>query len=1198
MPNYSFEQYKKRLAENADSTQEIQTAAAEVSQSLNKIYNNIIKTGKNVDIASTISKASSGILGFVEDPTTIEFEDRNDPDKKSQKKWQKASDDFMAFFGLGYEDRQKLEDDNVFDGIDVKKLNEQIAFLSNIYGFTYINTFVPQSNNVLEINNINPDENQPEPIQSEHINREMPQISPAERKFRDEMGATISFEGNLRKFAKGLDAVHWHGAGGVSGELQAVKTAIKDYFDYRKQANGPAYDPAEEERLVREIARTANEYIAIKRRDGVRNFSGRPNEPQWRPWSDMGKERFESAMSIETLANSRAAVLKAANDEVRNINLINNEPLIKNGNENENDISNLINVDDDINIINTNNNNIINNEINNEDNKSELNIDNNDIINNEEKADEKENEIKQDEIVIENNNNSIINEEQPAKEENIIEQNNVNANNNEPIIENKAEEKPAENVNENNNIIIEEHPVKEEQKAEEKAEEKAKEPEKKEEKKNEPEKNIIIEENPNKIILPEEEKGPGAQETPEQKAARIKKATRAFNSPRMTVGKLTGTLVDMYDYDKLDVDSVNEQVASLISAKELADKYRGTIPLANVSDRFEGRKDRLKFDDNLRGYVYRIIKNPEKTKQLLKDPDALAEGYANYYKCLMDRKDAYDKYGESSAGGYIASAKFDIAASTNDNDLEPYRYLIVAQTEAKKAGLKNSIPGEEYSKLFDEINKDAFNETFGNITPETKKKILDEPNYALEMYNANAKKRGLGELGAGPVDPLKDKSREELKKKAGKNAGPTIDDELKSLKDYMSAQKKEYMFIPDKNGHELISDFAKYTALVKMKEKLGGGDVPISAVNDEYTKACKDLKTEDKAFKFMMETIGYDGEVERRKDYMKEPDHLVEEYDNQTKVNKELSEQFKKYPPGSVGYEIAYIKYLHQRNLRDNFLSQNLDDVVLFHAIGKKMGYDYKVTDEMLRNMNERLDYETYRTVVDKISKADRVNMMSDQKALDKFLEDYNNAAVNQKEPKPKIEFDPLTMTERASKENKNYYDDVLKIRSDSNPRIGDIKKYQNNIRNIINEAEPEKMDKEDFEDAKDMIMKNVAQIIATKAIWPKPSEKTITQINQDLCMVDPERKENFIAKNQKQNEDCQELSMNIYENRKDFKRMFDEAKDWKSLVDLSKKALTSSGLEITFKLREVGNKIAVEESQAEKAQNQLNKAVKPKVLK
>lgn len=141
-------------------------------------------------------------------------------------------------------------------------------------------------------------------------------------------------------------------------------------------------------------------------------------------------------------------------------------------------------------------------------------------------------------------------------------------------------------------------------------------------------------------------------------------------------------------------------------------------------------------------------------------------------------------------------------------------------------------------------------------------------------------------------------------------------------------------------------------------------------------------------------------------------------------------------------------------------------------------------------------------------------------------------------------------------------------------------------------------MDKEDFEDAKEMIMKNTAQIIATKAIWPKRSEKSISQMNQDLRMAEPKQRESFIAKNQKQNEDCLDLSMNIYENRKDFKRMFDEAKDWKSLVDLSKKALTTSGLEITFKLREVGNKIAVEESQAEKAQNQLNKAVKPKSIK
>ena len=241
---------------------------------------------------------------------------------------------------------------------------------------------------------------------------------------------------------------------------------------------------------------------------------------------------------------------------------------------------------------------------------------------------------------------------------------------------------------------------------------------------------------------------------------------------------------------------------------------------------------------------------------------------------------------------------------------------------------------------------------------------------------------------------------------------------------------------------------------------------------------------------------------------------------------------------------------------------------------------------------------------MNKYSKADLIKMMSDEKALDKLLEDYNNAAVNRKEPKPKIEFDPLTMTERESEENKNYNDDLLKIRSDSDPHIGDITKYQNNIRNVINEAEPEKMDKEDFEDAKEMIMKNTAQIIATKAIWPKHSEKSISQMNQDLRMAEPKQRESFIAKNQKQNEDCLDLSMNIYENRKDFKRMFDEVKDWKSLVDLSKKALTTSGLEITFKLREIGNKIAEEDSIAEKQQNQLNKQnqknkdVKPKSIK
>lgn len=1151
MPNYSFEDYKKSYTGNANNTQEIQKTAMEISQSLNKLYNNILKSGKNYDVASTISKASMGIMGFVEDPTTIEFEDSNDAEKNSQKKWQKSADDFMAFFDLSYEDRMKLGNDNVFDEpekVDVKKLNEQFAFLSKTFGFVYSNFFMPNSNNKLDDNIINTN-NIPDPVQADTIHGDMPKISDGERKLRDEYAATVSFEGNLRKFAKGLDAVHWYGAGGVSKDLQAVKDAIKNYFDYRKMADSPAYDTAEEERLVGEIANTANEYIAAKRREGVRNFTGKPDEPQWRPWSDMGTVRFEAAMDIESLANSRKAVLKAANDEIRNINNISNEPLIKddsseNENENENDISNLINVDDS---------------------KSELNINNdNNIINNEEKADENEN---------------IINAEQPAREEN----NNI--------------EQKTDNVN-NNEIIIEEIEKNAQPKEEPKVEEKAKEPEKKEEKKNEPEKNIIIEENPNKIILPEEEKGPEAKETPEQKAARIKKATRTFNGYKMTVGKLLGTLMDMYDYDKLDVDSVYEQAAKLLAAKDITKRFDGSYQLDIVFDRYDGQKYRFMNDKNLRSYIYRLTQNPEKTEKLLKDPDALEKGYADYYKRVMDKKEAYDKYGESSAGGYIASAKFDIATDQDGEDLRPYSYLIVAQTMAKKAGLKTSLTGDEYLKLFKDIDHGVFDETFGNITPEIKKKILDEPDLALEMYNENAKKKGLGELGAEPVDPLKNKTIEELKKKAGENAGPTIDDELKSLKDYMSSQKETYMFLRDDNGHVLEEDFAKYTALAKMKQKLGGGDVPISAVKDEYKKAWKDLLNEDNAFKFVKETISYDGEIDRRRDYMKNPEHLVEEYNTQTEVNKELSEQFKKYPSGSVGREIAYIKYLHQRNLRDNIIRYGLDDVMMFHAIGKKMGYDYQINDEIHRNMYERFDYATFRPIESKISKADRIKMMSDEKALDKLLEDYNNAAVNQKEPKPKIEFDPLTMTERPNYHNQNFNKDLLKIQNDSNPRIGDIRKYQNNIRTVINEAEPEKMNKEDFQDAKEMIMKNVAQIIATKAIWPKPSEKTITQINQDLCMADPKQKENFIAKNQKQNDDCLDLSINIYENRKDFKRMFDDAKDWKSLVDLSKKALTTSGLEITFKLREVGQKIAVEESQAEKTQNQLNKAVKPKVMK
>ena len=49
--------------------------------------------------------------------------------------------------------------------------------------------------------------------------------------------------------------------------------------------------------------------------------------------------------------------------------------------------------------------------------------------------------------------------------------------------------------------------------------------------------------------------------------------------------------------------------------------------------------------------------------------------------------------------------------------------------------------------------------------------------------------------------------KEELKKKAGVNAGPTIDDEIKSLKDYMVARKDTYMYARDDNDHQLVEDF-------------------------------------------------------------------------------------------------------------------------------------------------------------------------------------------------------------------------------------------------------------------------------------------------------------------------------------------------------------------------------------------------------
>lgn len=160
------------------------------------------------------------------------------------------------------------------------------------------------------------------------------------------------------------------------------------------------------------------------------------------------------------------------------------------------------------------------------------------------------------------------------------------------------------------------------------------------------------------------------------------------------------------------------------------------------------------------------------------------------------------------------------------------------------------------------------------------------------------------------------------------------------------------------------------------------------------------------------------------------------------------------YPSGSIGRDIAYIKYLDQKDLRGSKLGTNLSTVLIYHAIGKELGYDHCVTNEEYSNMEDKYDYETFRTITTKIPDADRVNMMMDMKAMDKLLDKYNDHAANAEEPKPTLKFDKLTMSTRPDAREyipKDY--DPLKPVSLDDPHIGDVKQYQNNIRSFINKG-------------------------------------------------------------------------------------------------------------------------------------------------
>ena len=163
------------------------------------------------------------------------------------------------------------------------------------------------------------------------------------------------------------------------------------------------------------------------------------------------------------------------------------------------------------------------------------------------------------------------------------------------------------------------------------------------------------------------------------------------------------------------------------------------------------------------------------------------------------------------------------------------------------------------------------------------------------------------------------------------------------------------------------------------------------------------------------------------------------------------------------------------------------------------------------------------------------------------------------------------------------------------NQMPGSISEYQDNIRDLINEEPPA----EDFEYVKNEIMRNTARIIATRSIWPKTDTRTEEEIKIDLGKnvmgIDdvsgegqifgqntkelPESikgtkakvnwskmslKEKAIAYGEDVYDDYkknkiqqrEEIAQELYSEREDFQYMFDKAKTWKDVVDLSRKVL------------------------------------------
>ena len=439
---------------------------------------------------------------------------------------------------------------------------------------------------------------------------------------------------------------------------------------------------------------------------------------------------------------------------------------------------------------------------------------------------------------------------------------------------------------------------------------------------------------------------------------------------------------------------------------------------------------------------------------------------------------------------------------------------------------------------------------------------LPKTNMGQERFKAN---KSISELAGKRIAELQEKAKALQEKQAAENM--TVSEKINDISKNIDENSinivnpDEQKRARERYVRNATADMLAWQALEKKH-----GKEPFKNFEQLHAQE-KEKIMGTKAFEALQNNIK-DLSTKERERILKKPEELAGIYTRNEAFYDDITAKINNAPEGSIAriqYELS--ENYHMSNV---YSYGDIKRCIALEMYKQEAGTNTKFNNSELEN--------TYLPLVDEQIVKTMMNGKT-QKALEAYLSDPSELLYDYDQTLSK------TFGNKVNDEKQNQMP-------------GSISEYQDNIRDLINEEPPA----EDFEYVKNEIMRNTARIIATRSIWPKTDTRTEEEIKIDLGknvmgIDDVSGEGKLFGKNTKElpesikgkkakvnwnkmslkekaiayGEDVyddykkdlgnkiqqrEEIFQELYSERDDFQYMFDKAKTWKDVVDLSKKVL------------------------------------------